>query len=104
MCDAVRIHDTDVLIEVRRRIGQRPLDSRWILYNSPEGTIQKIRPSGTGRQSIVAASDGFGGHKPWYSPDGTKILLSLVPESLRDFTQLVAPAILCTTAWWVPAR
>jgi Tol biopolymer transport system component len=49
-------------------------DSRWILYSSPEGTIQKIQPSGTGRQSIVAASDGFGGHKPWYSPDGRRIL------------------------------
>ena len=49
-------------------------DSRGILYNSPEGTIQKIRPAGTGRRTIVAASAGFGGHKPWYSPDGTKIL------------------------------
>jgi len=49
-------------------------DGRWIIYNSPEGTIQRIRPSGTGRRSIVTASDGFGGHKPWYSPDGTKIL------------------------------
>ena len=49
-------------------------DSHWILYNSPEGTIQKVRPSGTGRQTIVAASDGFGGHKPWYSPDKRKIL------------------------------
>jgi Tol biopolymer transport system component len=49
-------------------------DSRWIVYNSPEGTIQKVRASETRRQTIVAASAGFGGHKPWYSPDGTKIL------------------------------
>jgi Tol biopolymer transport system component len=49
-------------------------DSRWILYNSPEGTIQKVRPYGTGRQTIVAATAGFGGHKPWYSPDATKIV------------------------------
>jgi Tol biopolymer transport system component len=49
-------------------------DSRWILYNSPEGTVQRVRLSGTGRQTLMAASDGFGGHKPWYSPDGTKIL------------------------------
>src|SRR5438477_581854 len=67
-------------------------DSRWILYNSPEGTIQKIRPSGTGRQTIVAASDGFGGHKPWYSPDGTKILFmcdnkGTLPDPPADFNQ-----------------
>jgi Tol biopolymer transport system component len=67
-------------------------DSRWILYNSPEGTIQKIRPSGTGRQTIVAASDGFGGHKPWYSPDGTKILFmcdnrGTLPGPPADFNQ-----------------
>ena len=67
-------------------------DSRWIIYNTPEGTIQKIRPSGTGRQSIVAASDGFGGHKPWYSPDGTKILFmcdnqGTLPDPPLDFNQ-----------------
>ena len=67
-------------------------DSRWILYNSPAGTIQKIRPSGTGRQSIVTASDGFGGHKPWYSPDGTKILFmcdnqGTLPDPPSDFNQ-----------------
>ena len=39
-------------------------DSHWILYNSPDGTIQKIRPSRTGRQSIITASDGFGGTSP----------------------------------------
>jgi Tol biopolymer transport system component len=67
-------------------------DSRWIIYNSPEGAIQKIRPSGTGRQTIVAASDGFGGHKPWYSPDGAKILFmcdnkGTLPQPPTDFNQ-----------------
>jgi Tol biopolymer transport system component len=67
-------------------------DSRWIIYNSPEGTIQKIRPSGTGRHTIVAASKGFGGHKPWYSPDGTKILFmcdnrGTLPNPPKNFNQ-----------------
>jgi Tol biopolymer transport system component len=67
-------------------------DSRWILYNSPQGTIQKIRRSGTGRQTIVAATDGFGGHKPWYSPDGTKILFmcdnqGTLPDPPAEFNQ-----------------
>jgi len=67
-------------------------DSGWILYNSPEGTIQKVRASGTGRQTIVAASAGFGGHKPWYSPDATKILFmcdnqGTLPHPPTDFNQ-----------------
>jgi Tol biopolymer transport system component len=49
-------------------------DSRWVLYNTPEGTIEKVRPSGKGRKTILAATAGFGGHKPWASPDGKKIL------------------------------
>jgi Tol biopolymer transport system component len=60
-------------------------DSHWILYNSPEGTIQKVRPSGIGRHTIMPASDGSGGHKPWYSPDGTKILFMCENQgTLRD--------------------
>jgi Tol biopolymer transport system component len=50
-------------------------DSRWILFNlGPNGTIQAMRPNGRDRHTIVAATEGFGGHKPWYSPDGTRIL------------------------------
>jgi TolB protein len=50
-------------------------DGRWILFDlGPNGTIQKMRPDGSERQSILAATEGFGGHKPWYSPDGTRIL------------------------------
>ena len=50
-------------------------DGEWILFdNSPNGTIQAMRPDGTDRHTIVPASEGFGGHKPWFSPDGTRIL------------------------------
>ena len=57
-------------------------DSRWITFNSikredfgsPASTIEAIGPDGRGRHTILAATDTFGGHKPWYSPDGTRIL------------------------------
>ena len=50
-------------------------DSRWIVFNlGPNGTIQAIRPNGRGRHTILAATEGFGAHKPWYSPDGTRLL------------------------------
>lgn len=55
-------------------------DSRWITFNSlpaivsPAGTIQAIRPNGRGRHTILAATDNLGAHKPWFSPDGTRIL------------------------------
>jgi Tol biopolymer transport system component len=50
-------------------------DSRWIVFNlGPNGTIQAIRPNGRDRHTILAAREGFGAHKPWYSPDGTRLL------------------------------
>lgn len=55
-------------------------DSRWITYDSlpaiisPSGTIEAVRPNGHGRHTILAATDTLGSHKPWYSPDGTRIL------------------------------
>jgi Tol biopolymer transport system component len=50
-------------------------DSRWILFNlGPNGTIQAMRPNGRDRHTIMEATPGFGGHKPWYSPDGTRIV------------------------------
>jgi Tol biopolymer transport system component len=50
-------------------------DSRWILFDvAPNGTIQAMRPDGSRRHTILEATAGFGGHKPWYSPDGTRIL------------------------------
>ena len=50
-------------------------DGRWILFNTgPNGTIEAMRPNGRDRHTILAATEGFGGHKPWYSPDGTRIL------------------------------
>ena len=50
-------------------------DSRWILFDvAPDGTIQAMRPDGSGRHTIRPATEGFGGHKPWVSPDGSRIL------------------------------
>ena len=55
-------------------------DSRWITFNAPvtydapESSIQAIRPDGRGRRTILPVSQGFGGHKPWFSPDGSRIL------------------------------
>ena len=50
-------------------------DGRWILYNnSPDGTIQVVRPTGLDRRTIAPATPGFGGHKPWFSPDGKRIV------------------------------
>jgi Tol biopolymer transport system component len=51
-------------------------DGRWIVFNSPEGTIEAIRPDGSRRRTILQATDGFGGHKPWFSPDGRRILFA----------------------------
>jgi TolB protein len=49
-------------------------DSRQIIFNTPEGTIESIRPDGTRRHTIRAATEHLGGHKPWFSPDGSRIL------------------------------
>jgi Tol biopolymer transport system component len=65
-------------------------DSRWITFNTPEGTIEAIRPDGSRRRTILQAVEGFGGHKPWFSPDGRKILFTCenwgtLPEPPPDF-------------------
>lgn len=49
-------------------------DSRWITFNTPDGTIKAMRPSGEERHTILPATEGSGGHKPWFSPDGSRIL------------------------------
>jgi TolB protein len=50
-------------------------DSRWIIYdNGPDGHVQRVRPNGHRRQTILPARARFGAHKPWYSPDATRIL------------------------------
>jgi Tol biopolymer transport system component len=50
-------------------------DGEWITFDkAPNGTIQAMRPDGSDRHTIVPASDGFGAHKPWFSPDGSKLL------------------------------
>lgn len=73
-------------------------DSRWVVYdNAPDGHIQRVRPNGQGRETILPARAGFGAHKPWYSPDGSRILfmcenqgtLTEMPDYNED---------LCTTA------
>jgi TolB protein len=50
-------------------------DGKWILFNSsPNGDVQVVRPSGRKLHTIVPASEGFGGHKPWFSPNGKRIV------------------------------
>jgi Tol biopolymer transport system component len=52
-------------------------DSKWILFNlSPDGTIEAMRLDGRGRHTVLPATEGLGGHKPWFSPDGTRILFT----------------------------
>jgi Tol biopolymer transport system component len=51
-------------------------DSRWVTYNSPQGTIEAIHPGGRGRHTIPPETARFGGHKPWFSPDGARILFT----------------------------
>jgi Tol biopolymer transport system component len=57
-------------------------DSRWIAFNTPEGTIEAIRPDGSERHTILPALEGRGGHKPWFSPDGTRILFMCENQGL----------------------
>ena len=68
-------------------------NSRWILFDlSPEGTIQAIRPNGRRLKTILPAVEGRGGHKPWYSPDGSRILFvcenrGLLPEPPTNYNE-----------------
>jgi TolB protein len=68
-------------------------DSRWILFDlSVDGTIQAMRPNGRGRHTILAATEGRGGHKPWFSPDGSRILFmcenqGLLAEPPADYNE-----------------
>jgi Tol biopolymer transport system component len=57
-------------------------NSRWIVFDTDDrstaaddGSIEAIRPDGRGRHTILAASETLGFHKPWFSPDGKKILM-----------------------------
>jgi Tol biopolymer transport system component len=49
-------------------------DSQLIVFNTRNGFIQAVRPNGDDRHVILPATKGSGGHKPWYSPDGSRIL------------------------------
>jgi len=68
-------------------------DSKWILFNtSPNGGIQAIRPNGEDRHTIRPATAGFGGHKPWFSPEGDGIVFmcenqGTLPEPPEDYNQ-----------------
>jgi Tol biopolymer transport system component len=68
-------------------------DSKWILFNtSPNGGIQAIRPNGEDRHVIRPATAGAGGHKPWFSPEGDRIVFmcenqGTLPEPPKDYNQ-----------------
>jgi Tol biopolymer transport system component len=68
-------------------------DSRWIIFDvGPDGTIEAIRPDGGDRHTILRATEGFGGHKPWFSPDGSLILFmcenqGLLPDTPVDYNE-----------------
>jgi Tol biopolymer transport system component len=73
-------------------------DARWILFNlGPNGTIQAMRPNGRDRHTIMEATPGFGAHKPWYSPDGTRIIFmcekqGTLPEPPEDHNEDICVA------------
>ena len=53
-------------------------DSRWIIVQrTPRGKrSRRSGPDGRGRHTILAGDRmAVGGHKPWFSPDGSRILL-----------------------------
>lgn len=68
-------------------------DGRWILYNSsPNGDVEVVRPNGRKRHTIAPATTTFGGHKPWFSPNGKRILLmcenqGTLPDPPPDYSQ-----------------
>jgi Tol biopolymer transport system component len=62
-------------------------DSNTILFNTPEGTIAAIRPDGSNRHTILAATPALGGHKPWSSPDARKILFMCATPSSGDHNE-----------------
>jgi Tol biopolymer transport system component len=68
-------------------------DSEWIIFNtSPNGDVEAIRPNGEDRNTIRAATPGFGGHKPWFSPEGDRILFmcenqGTLLEPPKDYNQ-----------------
>jgi Tol biopolymer transport system component len=63
-------------------------DSRLITFDAPvtfdrpESSIQVIRPDGRARRTILPVAEGFGGHKPWFSPDGSRILFMCATTDL----------------------
>jgi TolB protein len=68
-------------------------DSRRIIFAvGPDGSIEAISPNGRGRHVILPALEGRGGHKPWFSPDGTRILFMCenqgsLPEPPADYNE-----------------
>lgn len=73
-------------------------DSEWIVFNTaPNGTIKSMRPDGSDRHKVVPESDGFGAHKPWFSPDGTKLVFMCenwgsLPEEPENYNEDICTA------------
>jgi Tol biopolymer transport system component len=58
-------------------------DGRWIAFDAASGppgpeTIEVMHPDGSDRRVVLPGTDRLGGHKPWFSPDGTQILFGCV--------------------------
>jgi Tol biopolymer transport system component len=61
-------------------------DGRWILFANPEGNLYVVHPDGRGlRQVTVDTGPGRSfAFQPGWSPDGKRIVFSMLLESAGD--------------------
>jgi len=67
-------------------------DSQWIAFDADSATrnaetIEITHPDGSGLTVLLPGSAQIGGHKPWFSPDGKKILFGCVFTSGRHVVE-----------------
>jgi Tol biopolymer transport system component len=57
-------------------------DGEWIIYNDLESTtLSRVRADGTGDPVVIYQAPGnHAAFKPWYSPDGSRIVFGCGPE------------------------